>query len=239
MINRKSTTQDKAKDYPEASAFFFFWSGAEATVVDSWLDLIREENWEHISLHGDGVRLSSGTALADVDAFCARSSARILQATGFIVKIEEKQHLFFMDLICCRGSSAPWQVPSDNGLDASGDCIVLACVALGLVSPEDAKAYVQAAGPERLTAQQRMYRCYRTVFEKFGLLGHNNFRTTVVGLPVHGATNAETGKMLLHSESHGIPHCVPVQVDREADKVIIWDNSKELTMSVADFNHCV
>ena len=57
MINRKSTTQDKAKDYPDASTFFFFWSGAEATVVDSWLDLIREENWEHISLHGDGLSL--------------------------------------------------------------------------------------------------------------------------------------------------------------------------------------
>ena len=52
----------------------------------------------HVSLHYDGLRLQSdlGCAIEDV---CALSSERIAKETGYVVRIRQKIHRYFAELV--------------------------------------------------------------------------------------------------------------------------------------------
>ena len=51
------------KNWPEASTFFFWWSGPESICRDPWLDYVKEDMTcvSHTSVHADGIRIGTLT----------------------------------------------------------------------------------------------------------------------------------------------------------------------------------
>ena len=124
---------DNTKDYPEASTFFFFWSGAEATCTQAWIALVQEQDISHLSLHGDGIRLAGNTT-TDVDAICREGASRIRERTRFSVQIRVKHDFLLLEQLKARSRAQSSARAECNLVYLVGDCIIASLVDIGVVS---------------------------------------------------------------------------------------------------------
>ena len=63
--------------FPEATTFHYLYTILEDRVLEAWLDHIKQYDFEHVSLHFDGVRIRMADG-SDIGAFC-RASERAIE----------------------------------------------------------------------------------------------------------------------------------------------------------------
>ena len=120
---------DEARDNPEASTLFYMWTVAEDAVLDAWLEHVQAFHPSHLSLHFDGIRVSSNAVGEAVQDFCAACSRHIEAKAGFKVHIRPKTHGCFLQLVAQKGSSSPLHCAEQ--LLEPGNCILRGLFHLG------------------------------------------------------------------------------------------------------------
>ena len=95
---------DEARDNPGASTLFYMWTVAEDAVLDAWLEHLQAFHPSHLSLHFDGIRVSSNDVGEAVQDFCAACSRHTEAKAGFKVHIRPKTHGCFLQLVTQKGS---------------------------------------------------------------------------------------------------------------------------------------
>ena len=93
--------ENRAREHPKTSTFFFLWTIVEDVVLQAWTEKAMEAGPEHISLHFDGLRLDTAK-VGCVESHCGDVEAYILQKTKFHVRIRPKVHGVFMRLLSER-----------------------------------------------------------------------------------------------------------------------------------------
>lgn len=201
------------KEHPERSVLFFFWSAAEDCVLQAWVDHVDQFSFPHVSLHYDGLRVSSPLP-KPVDEFCRDCERAVLEATGFRVHIRPKEHLTFVQAIAKATCSRTVEEIQDPVLLQEGNCIPLALSRLLPATDECLGKLRDAENPDTRAAAERKSRSMRQVQDdwKVCLVPH-------VGLHVGDAPGA-----LVISEHLGTPHCIGVRrVPNEPGLVDVWD----------------
>ena len=61
--------------FPEATTFHYMWTAVEDNILEAWVSYLRRQDYQHISLHYDGVRIDNRGA--DVQEICTSSAAAI------------------------------------------------------------------------------------------------------------------------------------------------------------------
>ncbi len=199
---------DDSRRWPEASTMFFMWTAVEDRILRSWLALSRRRNFRHISLHFDGVRVSKELP-SDVEEFCRLCSDHIYDETKLKVRIRQKEHLCFLDLLVKSARKTEYVDSVDDVLLQRGNCIPAAL--LDSVADKDAKVAALKDNSKQSNAQAsgRGARTYRSVQADYG----------VRLLPCQGYRVLRPGQYLLHAECNGQPHCV--RAVRDGDTVVV------------------
>ncbi len=74
-------------------------------ILEAWIEYLESLNYKgHLSLHYDGIRINSA-ATENIDEFCQNCSDYIFKHTDFRVKILEKKHHNFRQLIKLNATS--------------------------------------------------------------------------------------------------------------------------------------
>ena len=100
------------KPYPGATTFFYMWAAIEDAVLEHWCNLLLKKRPKHLSLHFDGVRVSTDIA-TDMDALILECEQHIREQTGFAVRIREKQHKHFIAHLSSLPSEKLEEVPTE------------------------------------------------------------------------------------------------------------------------------
>lgn len=190
----------EGKKWPEASTFFFWWSGPESSCMDAWLDLLKEDlsATEHLSLHCDGLRIDD-MPQESLGEMIANSKVRILERTGFVIDLVPKSHHFFVEAIKeqftlngdWRGAPPQWLLDGPN-------CILACLWRAGLVSPEELETFVGSTNTMNTQAEQRGYRTYKDVSAALRVL-----MSADRDMPLD-----DDGFYIIHTERSGHPHAV-------------------------------
>jgi len=205
---------------PASSTFFYLWSAILSEIMDVGILFLQSMKLSHLSLHRDGVRVSTLSPDADWEATCAKCSKQIKDATGYDVSLKRKCHRTFLE--CITASATPRVSPlSDPAFRVVGNCIPAAVArlkpdldVLGLI--KDESNVLNASAAER---QCRSYADVKT------LLG--------VSLdPCRGLAVPGDGPYLIHSEDSGVPHCVAVVV--LGSECQVYDGDTRFEISKAD-----
>ena len=198
------------KPYPGATAFFYMWSGVEDTVLEAWCDFLLLKRPTHLSLHFDGVRVNADV-VQDIDVLISDCQDKIKERTGFSVRIRQKTHKHFMEVVASLDSIALDNIPSD--LLKVPNCIP--CALWHLAANQDKDNYLQAFlhldAPQNAFAVERKYRTYQQCME---VLQGIDFK------PSLGVVCNSPGKFLVHSENNGSPHCVSLEIKKEGDILV-------------------
>lgn len=107
----KKCVQDE-KPNPETSTAFYLWSAVEDVILHAWLAFAQRREFQHISLHYDGLRLAPLQG-DEVALFCRQSEQHILDKTGFSVKITEKKHRHFLEWLLEQSREQVVSPPQD------------------------------------------------------------------------------------------------------------------------------
>lgn len=226
--------KDEAKKNPEASLLSYLYFACEDFILSHWADfLVKTVAPNHLSLHFDGVRISTVSEL-DVDQLCRDSEQYVERVTGFQIQIREKKHKNIVQLLKDKAA-----VVKDPRFDAAhvlrqpGNCIPHSIACLQTI--ESAKEDLLASADDPLNVHMRQRGC-RTYAQCVDMLGCNLCPSL---LPVGDLPD---GAFLLHSENGGLPHCVAVYRSMEEGGpvgVTVWDNDCTLEMSDASFQSAV
>ena len=217
-----SSREDKRA---ESSTFAIFWQRAENMIICSWYSWILQHRPSHLSLHFDGIRVDAKCIESlgvSVDDFNIQAEKHIREATGFDVKIVEKKHQTFIEMLLGLPHQ-PAAVPRDaRELLRNGNCIPLGlwrCNRLG----GDILGCIKEDDASNAAALATGSRTYRRSFSvcKVVARAHVGFSPKVSGF------------YLLHFEGDGNPHCVAVEFYKEQSKVTVYH--EELVFKEVDF----
>ena len=89
---------------------------------------------QHLSLHYDGVRISTVDAVSIADV-CTQSEAYIKRMTGFEVRIREKTHKLVLQAMKEAAVAGPAVYAADDVLCKAGNCIPHALACLEMLEP--------------------------------------------------------------------------------------------------------
>ena len=196
------------RDWPEATAYHYFWTGAEDYVLDAWSEFVLQQPTRHLSLHFDGLRVDADRVYQSAD-FKAESEAFIRERTGYTVRLVQKMHCGFWDI--ARKASA--QVLGVNTPDALRPSRHAIPAALYHLCPLFADATLDDVERE---SQARGNVCaYRDWHGRNGLWL----------VPEKGLGDLNPGQYLVHGESHARPYCIGMDV-REDGATLFSQNVK-------------
>eukprot|EP00438_Fugacium_kawagutii_P003693 Skav206833 [mRNA] locus=scaffold3672:167985:175192:- [translate_table: standard] len=194
---------DINKKNPENSILAHLYLALEDCVLSSWCDHLLSMQPEHLSLHFDGVRVSTFENHS-VEEICQSSEKHIENQTGFCVKILEKQHQTVLQQVrACAEEEIPSMSAGNSLLEKMGNCIPAA-----LASLQDKDRISNLLAGE---AEQPMARSYRQC----------EALCNVKLVPCLEFAKVKTGIFLFHSESGGMPHCVSLHIDEDGS-LPIW-----------------
>lgn len=157
----KQFLEDGSKKNPEASVLAHLYFICEDVVLSAWTQFLQESfNPEHLSLHYDGVRVSS-TSGVSVDELCGRSEAHIAAKTGFHVRIREKKHRTVLETVKEFASTtrAPRFYHGQTFCHV-GNCIPHSLACLDVVTEEQESVLKDDATAENVYMKQRQCRTY-------------------------------------------------------------------------------
>lgn len=103
----QTVKEQEDKRSPEASLLAHFYFACEDFILSQWVDFLQKTwKFKHLSLHYDGVRVSSlpGVDVADI---CKQCEEHIAAATGFEVRIREKHHRSMIEIYCVTRRQRP------------------------------------------------------------------------------------------------------------------------------------
>ena len=214
------------KKFPEASTYHALSTAVEDVILREWTNFILESSVLHLSLHYDGVRVSA-ESLGLIDEFCDECERHIAQTTGFHVKIREKKHEYFMDMLV-RLAVAGSDTDVPENMLTEGDCIL--CSVYNLTGkPETLLQFLQNAKHEfnvyRLTRKVRTY-------QQVAKISDHTF------VPMLGCHTKTVPISLLHFEHDGNPHCVAVRYNLLDASYEITDGNKVYNCSERVFDTC-
>lgn len=219
--------EEKEKLHPEASVLSYLYTACEDFILSHWAEFLqRTFDPKHLSLHYDGVRISSvpGVSIEDV---CSRSEAHILEKTGFSVRIREKECLLVLQYIKKIGKKECPRFDTDHTLCKRGNCIPHAAAAAGLFNGDDVGLLENASSPHNVHMQQRGCRTYKQCMEMFDCSLYPQMPSQddqILAAP-----------FLLHLENGGAPHCVAVcQVSERPGQVVVVDVDGTFELSTTD-----
>ena len=201
------------KEHPERSVLFFFWSAAEDCVLQAWVDHVDQFSFPHVSLHYDGLRVSSPLP-KPVDVFCRDCETAVFEATGFRVHIRPKEHLTFVQAIAKATCERTVEEVQDPVLLQAGNCIPLAMSRLVPATDECLGKLRDGENQDTRAASERNSRSMRQVQDDWQVC-----LVPRVWLHLGDAPGA-----LVISEHLGTPHCIGVRrVPNEPGLVDVWD----------------
>lgn len=196
-------------------------------MLESWCNFLLRRRPTHLSLHFDGVRVDEHT-VGDVEGLISASESKVKESTGFIVKIRQKTHNYFMQALRALDSVLVDGVPPE--LRKAPNCIP--CALWHLASADDKEtclqAFINLEAVQNSYAAERKYRTYRQCAELL----------QVQMIPTVGACD-KPGHYLLHSENNGSPHCVSLRVleleEAESLSVVVTDEARQYKLTAAAF----
>ena len=200
---------------PYASIVFFWWSAFESLILDEWAQFIATEvNPLHLSLHFDGLRLSTPTQQS-VEDLCKACEEHIYTKTEFRVSIREKKHLTCLELLLPSSSQRtdlPTSVP--GCLREDGNCILLSMCCLFPDKSETLQTCA-ASKPPAGDGSGRIYTEVATTVAVSIRVCYWAMEKPWEGLGV--------GRYLLHASGMGGGHCVGIRVGIDPDDITIYD----------------
>jgi len=192
--------EERNDPHPGGSTFFYLWSAVLSEIMDAGIHYFQSMKLSHLSLHCDGVRVSTLDPGENWEAACAECSKQIKDATGYDVSFKRKCHRTFLE--CITASATPKESPlSDPAFRVLGNCIP-AAVARLQPNLDVLKLITDESTVLNGIAAARQCRSYADV-------------QTLLGVsldPVRGLAVPGDGSYLTHSEDNGVPHCVAVVV---------------------------
>ena len=105
--------QEKGKsEWPEATTFFIWWTGAEDAILDSMVEKIRivGDRIKHLSLHFDGFRLDTPTYAYMADAATPNENwlealqDAVKEDIGFSITLKVKKPKDFFEQVFADGT---------------------------------------------------------------------------------------------------------------------------------------
>jgi hypothetical protein len=222
--------QDSKKTNPEGSLLSYLYTACEDFILSHWVQFLMETfHPQHLSLHYDGVRISTVDAVSIADV-CTQSEAYIKRMTGFEVRIREKTHKLVLQAMKEAAVAGPAVYAADDVLCKAGNCIPHALACLEMLEPGHMYVLNNGTDQNNVYMQQRGSRTSRQCMNMFGC-------SFSVALLTDG--EVPEGKFLLHCENGGRPHCVGVHVTQESEEVgqqvTMWDVDGVYRLSVASF----
>ncbi len=219
---------DPERRFPEASTLFFLWSAVEDQILESWLGYVMEHSMDHVSLHYDGLRVR-GDIATDMNAFCQLCSERINKETGYRVRIREKTHHYFRDILAKKARSCEQVYDIDEVLLRPGNCIVAAISHCVEDSTQLLEKLRDASDAANVAAVSRRARTYKQAAKI----------ACVDLLPQQGIRIEAPGDYLLHTEGDGCPHCVFVHVSSgEPASAVVRDATSRWLIDLRDLRAC-
>ena len=140
----------------------------EDYILSAWLQHIQSYDFQHISLHFDGVRVGGDTAI-DVGVLCHACEEHIHRTTGFSVTIREKKHYHFVGLLDHHLGDRCETVDIPGLLKGRGNCIPTALWHIFGEFDGMNEKLSDTQDTENQRALNRGYRSYGGVFHMFGV----------------------------------------------------------------------
>ncbi len=216
----KRCLDEPSRKFPEASTLTFMWSALEDRILASWVGYAKQHANGHLSLHFDGIRITDSLP-CPVEEFCQRCSTRILEETGFTVRIREKKHHWFFELLRARCEEQQVASGVPEIFARSGNCIPAALFHLLGREGELIRMLEDKSLQSNAYAETRGCRSYNTMALACGC--------TLV--PSHGIDAArQTGSYIVHAECDGRPHCVAVRVSPENTRCQVFDGNAKFVV---------
>lgn len=216
----KEILQSGQKAFPAATAFYYLWTSVEDYILEHWCEFLKRLQPSHLSLHFDGVRVSSDVS-EDVAKIIQESEEHIRKSTGFDVKVVEKRHTHVLEAIKQKAKSSATGEPDEfpDALKKHGNCIPSSLWHL-VASKKDLVRKIEAEHPQNTYCLERGHRSYRQCCELFGI---------ELGATL-GISSPPPHSFLLHTENGGTPHCVAVKLDK--GNATVHDHDARWTISI-------
>ncbi|CAE7674583.1 unnamed protein product [Symbiodinium sp. CCMP2592] len=168
-----------------------------------------------------GLQNHIGTSQDDFIKDCENA---IRMRTGFMVKIVEKKHFSFIDLVKNRGVHANSVTNVPALLLQPGNCIPCAVWhMMPLLRPAVVAAMSNETLDKNIDGKKMKYRDYRSVASMCSI-----DLASCVGLP-----ESHVKSFVIHYEGQGVPHCLAVRVDAAGKDVTILDGATVYKLNMA------
>ena len=201
------------------------WHAIEDRILHVWSEHVLNGSPQHLSLHFDGLRVST-EAIQNTDEYIRACQDAISSRTSFNVKIVAKKHGSFIQLVQDEDTLVNKISTLPDLLKAEGNCIPCSVWHAIPTSRATILAALQDEGrPENVEAKRTKCRTYRSVAAVA-----NVDLISCAGLPPDHIKN-----FLLHYEGNGVPHCVSVRFDMTNKVATLIDGINIYKMSLAKF----
>ena len=160
------------RDWPESTAYHMLWTMVEDACLCAWETFALQKEPSHVSLHFDGLMISSGHSLWGL-AFARESEGFIARSTGFQVTIAKKEHKAFLDLINEKAyASHQLDLRDGSMVDLMQDGLCIA-MAIGHMTGEyasvlDSLKLMRASAEARTTPLTHTYKTWCEHFSRVG-----------------------------------------------------------------------
>ncbi|CAE7836607.1 unnamed protein product [Symbiodinium sp. CCMP2592] len=219
-----SLQDSKQKEFPSATIMSLMWHSVEDAILHAWTEhvLAGPTKPRHLSLHFDGIRVSSDF-ISDMEDYIKGCQEAITKATSFNVTIVAKTHHCFSQLLQKRGTKANNLSNVPTELLQPGNCVPCG---LWHIVPLSRQSIVAAIGnkdlPENANVGTTKYRSYRSMAQMCDV-----DLVACVGLP-----QPHVKSYMLHYEGTGSPHCVAVRLDASTKTATVLDGRSVYKLSI-------
>ena len=222
-----SLAENVTKTFPSATIFSLMWTCVEDWILDVWAAHVSKIKPDHVSLHFDGLRVSTDV-IPDVDAFTKDCSAHISQETTFNVKIVRKTHKTVLQSIrqACESESSISTMPPI--LTEDGNCVPCAMWHAFASIRSGVEAMLKKEAPQEGDRAAK-HRKYGETAQALGIT-----LSCCDGLPPPAVKS-----FILHSENAGRPHCVAVQLSADCSYASVFDGSTYRRLPYNSFRNAV
>ena len=179
----------------------------------------------HVSLHFDGIRISDALDCA-TDEFCDRCSVVIERVTGFAVKIRQKVHRTFLEMVAHRSTQTTVLPKVNQCLLLDGNCIPCALSHLVALPAGKLTEIENPRSPSSIVAATRRARSYSETAGDWKIE-----LETLLGMHI-----SQPGLYIVHSEDLGKPHCIAVKC--AGDDCTVINGATEYSLKTSDFMAC-
>jgi hypothetical protein len=197
--------QPEKYSWPENTAMHYLWTTVENQCLLAWATWLRREECPHLSLHFDGLLVSSERC-QDRDQFAKDSMHAISSTTGYEVEILVKEHQTLFEAISQAASRTGRVGGHGDSLDVL--CRPGNCIPLGLahLSGEYGVLADKAKVVKLANTGGRKYADWSEA-----LVGPSRVAKRRL-VPAYGLDVDNVGLALVHSEGRRTPHCIAVRV---------------------------